>query len=471
MLNAKHSSVQPFSSAHESQAVTSNFRIPFPFKKSQRPRERIGNARNKHGELQDMLSPHELGRLKNVQFEFPREETHEEAGRNKRIHKSQHVPRRASQHLELQQWYETRLKNYDSNRLRDAFCSLLQLSHIPKSQLSKWLRPSVPDIEKFSYRSRRPYVGKYNVSRMKTNPAAPKIKLPPDSRQAVKAIGVGQLPLKSVKPAITAINHAHSVLTESATSQVEDDEYGEPTMVPYIPPAVYKKVTLIQQRYAPYTLAMRLSNGCSGILITPLHVVTSAHCVYPRTSSNHSLKVEVPESMGYRVHYVDGVYVPRGYRIAKGDGAKPNYAKAVHDYAVMTLNAPIPGRREFPRIASVDVHRLGSTEQIHIIGYPTNTYPQMWQSSCSFLDSRPALGGKFVTSSCASPRGMGGAAALLDNVRTRDDMKMIGIATNMVLNESSSIGDQQKSLVLLFTPNKVAEICQQIKPWDQGGCA
>ena len=270
-------------------------------------------------------------------------------------------------------------------------------------------------------------------------------------------IRVGQFPFKPVKSVAFAINQAHAVLksyTESVTGQVEDDEFSEPTMVPYIPPAVYRKVTLIQQRYAPYTLAMRLSNGCSGTLITPLHVVTSAHCVHPTTSSNHSLKVEVPESMGYRVHYVDSVYVPRGYRIAKGDDVKPNYVKAVYDYAVMTLNAPIPGRREFPRIASVDVRRLGSMGQIHIIGYPTDTYPQMWQSSCSFLDSRPTLGGNFVTSSRASPRGVGGAAALLDNVRSRDDMKMIGIATNMVLNESASIGDQKKSLVLLFTPNK-----------------
>ena len=148
----------------------------------------------------------------------------------------------------------------------------------------------------------------------------------------------------------------------------------------------------------------------------------------------------------------------------------PNYGKAVYDYAVITLNAPIPGRKEFPRITSVDVHRLGSMGQIHIIGYPTDTYPQMWQSSCSLLDSRPALGGNFVTSSCVSSRGMGGAAALLDSVRTRDEMKMIGIATNMVLNEPTSIGDQKKSLVLIFTLNKVTEICQQIKPWDQGGC-
>ena len=362
---------------HESQAVTSNFRVPFH---SRRPGGRIGSTKNKRGESQDVL-----GRLKNVQFEFPSKGAREEVGGNKRIYKSQPVPLGASQHLELQQWYETRLKNYDSSRLRDAFSSLLQLGQIPKGRVNKWLRLSVPDIEKFSHRSRRPYVGKYNMSRIKTNPAAAKIKLPPFSRQA-------------------------------------------------------------------------------------MDVVTSAHCVHPTTSSNHSLKVEVPESMGYRIHYVDGVYVPRGYRIAKGDGFKPNYAKAVYDYAVMTLNAPIPGR-EFPRIASVDVRRLGSMGQIHIIGYPTDTYPQMWQSSCSFLDSRPALGGNFVTSSCASPRGMGGAAALLDNVRSRDDMKMIGIATNMVLNESKSKADQKKSLVLLFTPNQVAEICQQIKPWDQGRCA
>ena len=511
------------------------------------------------------MESRELGKLKNDQSDSPREEIYEEAGRNKRIYKSQPVPLGAAQHLKLQQWYESRLKNYDSRRLRDALSDLLRLNQVHDNQANRWLRPSVPAIKNFSYRSQRPYVGEYKVSGMTNNHSAQKIKLPPISRQSMDVIRVGQFPFKPVKPATIAINQAHAVLkaytesvtrqvkdeeyaeptmlpyippavyrkvtliqqryapytnnhsaqkiklppisrqsmdvirvgqfpfkpvkpatiainqahavlkayTESVTGQVKDEEYAEPTMLPYIPPAVYRKVTLIQQRYAPYTLAVRLSNGCSGTLVTPLHVVTSAHCVYPATSSNnHSLKVEVPESMGYRVHYVDGVYVPRGYRIAKGYGQTPNYAKAVYDYAVITLNTPIPGRKEkeFPRIASVDVHRLGSMGQIHIIGYPTDTYPQMWQSSCSFLDSRPALGGNFVTSSCVSSRGMGGAAALLDSVRTRDEMKMIGIATNMVLNEPTSIGDQKKSLVLIFTPNKVAEICQQIRPWDQGGC-
>ena len=87
---------------HGSRAVTSNFRIPFPFKKSQRPVGKIGNTKNKRGESQDVP-----GRLKNVQFEFPSEEAHEEAGGNKRIFKLQSVPLGASQHLELQQWYET----------------------------------------------------------------------------------------------------------------------------------------------------------------------------------------------------------------------------------------------------------------------------------------------------------------------------------------------------------------------------
>ena len=449
-----------------SQTVTPNVRIPFPFKKIE---GKIGSSKKPQP-----VESQELGRLKNDQSDSLREDIYEEAGRNKRIHKSQPVPLGAAQHLGLQQWYESRLKNYDSSRLRDALSDLLRLNQVHDNQSNRWLRPSVPAIKNFSYRSQRPYVGEYKVSGMTNNHSAQKIKLPPISRQSMDVIRVGQSPFKPVKPVATAINHAHAVLkayTESVTRQVKDEEYAEPTMVPYIPPAVYRKVTLIQQRYAPYTLTVRLSNGCSGTLVTPLHVVTSAHCVYPATSSNnHSLKVEVPESMGYRVHYVDGVYVPRGYRIAKGDGMTPNYAKAVYDYAVITLNAPIPGRKEFPRITSVDVRRLGSMGQIHIIGYPTDTYPQMWQSSCSFLDSKPALGGNFVTSSCVSSRGMGGAAALLDSVKTRDEMKMIGIATNMVLNEPTSIGDQKKSLVLIFTPNKVTEICQQIKPWDQGGC-
>ncbi len=143
--------------------------------------------------------------------------------------------------------------------------------------------------------------------------------------------------------------------------------------------------------------------------------------------------------------------------------------RAMNDYAVVRLNEEIPGRREFPKFSAVNDDNFGTVGQIHIIGYPQNHYPEMWQSSCSVQDSRLMLHSRFLMSTCSSHQGLSGAAALVDNVRTRDQqMRLIGITSNMVLNERMMPKDQRLSVVLILNQQKISDICQHVGSFTDG---
>ena len=175
---------------------------------------------------------------------------------------SQFVPLGAAQRTELQQRYESLLKDYDSsrvhnrNRIQEAMSDLLRMSQGGNGGSNKWLRPSVPAIKNSSNRIQRPYANRNKTFRIRDSSSNHRTKTPPISRQTMGILRIGDSPFKPVKPATEAINQPHAVMkayTESITTDYEtndsnnNDDDSIITMVSFIQtPAVYRKVTLIQ---------------------------------------------------------------------------------------------------------------------------------------------------------------------------------------------------------------------------------
>ncbi len=226
-------------------------------------------------------------------------------------------------------------------------------------------------------------------------------------------------------------------------------------------PGVFRRIKPNFMRYPPFNLIVRLSCGCTGTLITSFHILTSAHCVHDgKELKLHAtaLKVELPESMGFRMHTVRKIYVPSQFMI---NPSQPSVlARAMYDYAVISLRNAVPGRCDFMPFLAIGNAQLSTVGQINFIGYPKIHYPNMWQSSCTVMSARTLLSDHFILNTCTSMRGMSGSSAIIATPRL--GLKIVGIVSNTVSVHTKPDDNMRFGLIMNFTPAKVKDICRQL---------